>query len=127
MSGEHCDRAWIHQIADAAEALAPLGGLGSTAAEEWRRSRHLCRFCRPEQFPPLPPGITLCSRCGDRMPGEWPNETYACCEPCEERLEADRAEARLMTDERAAAVLQKFRNGNHLVAPRPRRPKGDVK
>lgn len=49
-------------------------------------NRHVCYFCRPDQYPEMPEKHTLCSRCGVliEIPIEDPmNDSMFVCDQCE--------------------------------------------
>jgi hypothetical protein len=67
-----------------------------TARHVWNKPRHRlraggcgCWFCRPENYPPIPPGCALCGRCGALMgardPVHW-RLALECCNPCEAEM-----------------------------------------
>lgn len=51
---------------------------------------HFCYFCKPERYPPMRAGHTLCARCGAliRIGSHDPmNLAMELCPPCEEAVD----------------------------------------
>lgn len=57
------------------------------------KGRHRCYFCRPEAYPPMLKGHTLCARCGQLIYvpelDDPMNDAMVVCEKCEQEMGAE--------------------------------------